>query len=65
MLDVTDAAAAPWGLAVSEMDPAQYRRVQRVRSKKATDWLERGRTFGSLMVASVVLAPAERLMRAP
>lgn len=49
-------------LGLSELDPQQYQRVQRVRSTRATHWLERPITLPYLTIAAVALEPVERLM---
>lgn len=52
-------------LGVAEMDPLHYQRVQRVRSKKATEWIERPLTLQSLTIAAFFLAPLEKVMWGP
>lgn len=39
-----------------------YRRVQRVRAKRVTAWMERPDTLPVLLCSSLLLAPLERLM---
>lgn len=43
-------------------DPLQYLRVQRVRSKKATVWLDAVQTLPKLIISAVMLVPLERMM---
>lgn len=58
----TDAAASLNVLGLSELDPAQYQRVQRTRSNKASVWLSRPLTLPNLIISAVVLEPLERLL---
>lgn len=39
-----------------------YRRVQRIRAKRVTTWMERPDTLPILLCSSLLLAPLERLM---
>ena len=44
-------------------EPPDYHRVQRIRSKKATSWIEGPRTADNLIITSVALQPIEAVMR--
>lgn len=39
-----------------------YRRVQRIRAKRVTTWMERPDTLPILLCSSLLLAPLEKLM---
>ena len=43
-------------------DLDDYRRIQRTRAKKVSEMLERPDTVHRLSIASVMIAPAERIM---
>jgi len=42
-----------------------YQRVQRIRAKKVTSWMEKPTTLSVLISASLCLSPLERLMPEP
>jgi len=59
----SNALAHTTGSFMTADDPQQFVRVQRVRSKKATSWMEKPQTNPNLIISATMLSPLERMMR--
>lgn len=53
------------GLGVAETDAAQYQRIQRVRTKRATSFVERPLTIPHLIISAIMLGPVEGILSGP
>ena len=59
----SNALAHTTGSFMTADDPQQFVRVQRVRSKKASSWMEKPETLPNLIISATMLSPLERMMR--
>ena len=62
---VTAEKSALEALGLSETSAGQYQRVQRVRAKKATAFVQRTATLSNLITSAISLAPIEGVLPQP